>query len=218
VRSILDNELVRRFLDFVPGSQELVTVSAIVDLLDKYDVVVVDLPASGHAFSMLDITRSALGLFRGGPIRKRVVELRRALADARTRMLIVALPEEMVVNETLETADRMQRYDLTGGTSIVLLNRAIPPSLTAGEGVLLDRLSSLPLSGAAAELVAAGRWERSLEQAAAEAIERLTEALERAPITVPPVPSAGNPRAAVRLAAIELGRQLGVGPRELTWT
>jgi hypothetical protein len=132
--------------------------------------------------------------------------------------VLVALPEEMVVNETLETAARMQQYELQGGEPVVLLNRAMAPSLTDDERALLARLEALPLRGAAAELVASGRWDRTLEDAATEAIERLRGDLGAEPVTVPPVPSAGNPRAAVRLVALQLGRHLGVGKQELTWT
>ena len=108
VDAILANDMIRRFLDFVPGAQDLVEVSAIDDWCSKYDAVVVDMPASGHAFSLLDVTRSALKLFRGGPVRQRATELRARIEDPATTMVLVALPEEMVVNETLETLQRMR--------------------------------------------------------------------------------------------------------------
>lgn len=218
VRSILQNEMIRRFLDFVPGSQELVTLSVLLDLLDRYDCVVVDLPASGHAFSMLDITRSALGLFRGGPIRTRVIEMRAILQRPSTRMVFVALPEEMVINETLETLDRMRRFELLGGDPLVILNRAIPPSLTEAEITLLQRLSAAPLSEDAEEFVQAGRWDQALEEAAAEAQDRLTDVLGVEPVLVPPSGAGGNPREVVRNVAVHLGRHLGISKRELSWS
>ena len=49
---------------FYPGAREMVILSTLVDKCKGYDMVVVDLPASGHAFSLIDITRSAMGLFR----------------------------------------------------------------------------------------------------------------------------------------------------------
>lgn len=217
VKAILDNEMVRRFLDFVPGSQELVTLSAIVDLVGRYDVVVVDLPASGHAFSMLDITRSALGLFRGGPIRGRVEELRAVLRAPTTRMVFVGLPEEMVVNETIETVDKMRAAGLLGGDPLVVLNRATVPSFTDDERTLLDRLSAAGLGTEAEEFLAAGRWERALEEAAAEAIARLSLHFGAPPVLVAPAGGVRAPRDVVREVAVALGRPLGLARRDLTW-
>ncbi len=217
VKAILSNEMVRRFLDFTPGANEIVTLSVLADLREKYDVVVVDMPASGHAFSLLDITRSALGLFRAGPVRARVEELRVMIQAPTSRMVLVALPEEMVVNETLETLARLQGGQLLGGKPIVVLNRAIAPSLSVAEKTLLDRLSAEAAPGDAEEFVAAGRWDRVLEESAAEAQTRITEALGEAPILVPPSGVGGNPREVVRSVAIQLGRHLGVSKHDFTW-
>lgn len=217
VKAILANEMVRRFLDFTPGAAEIVTLSVVVDLREKYDVVVVDMPASGHAYSLLDITRSALSLFRAGPVRGRVLELRQAIQDPTSRMVLVALPEEMVVNETLETLTRLTQAELLGGEPVVVLNRAIAPSLSADEKTLLDRLSQSALTGDAEEFVAAGRWDQVLEASAAEAQARITSALGRAPVLVPPTGVGGNPREVVRNVAIQLGRHLGVSKHDLVW-
>ncbi len=217
VQAVLTNDMVRRFLDFVPGSRELVTLSAIVDLRERYDVVVVDLPASGHAFSMLDITRSALGLFRAGPVRSRVQVLRAALQDPTTRMVFVALPEEMVVNETLETVQKMREAELLGGAPLVVLNKATVPSFSADESVLLDRLSAAGLGAEAEEFLAAGRWERVLEEASAEAISRLEAAFGAAPALVGAMHAVRAPRDVVQEVAVALGRPLGLTRRDVAW-
>lgn len=218
VKTILGNEMVRRFLDFTPGSQELVELSVVGDLVAKYDVVVVDMPASGHAFSMLDITRSALGVFRGGPIRARVEALRKVVQDSRTRLVFVALPEEMVVNETLETITRMRDGQLLGGEPIVVLNRALAPSFTEDEQVLLQRLSDSELTAAAEEFVAVGRWELSLEQAVQEAIRRLRAVPGLTLQLVPPSGAGGNPRYVVGQVSQLFAAALGVNPEEVVWT
>lgn len=218
VASILDNAMVRSFLDFTPGSQELVQLSVLGDQLDAYDVVVVDMPASGHAFSFLDITRSALGLFRAGPVRRRAEELRAMLQEVGTRVVLVALPEEMVVNETLETIGRLREAELLGADPIVILNRATPPSLSEEERALLARLSKADLDADAEEFVATGRWERSLEDAAVIAERRLTEAFDGPPIIIPPQGAGGNPQAVARRVAVALGRMMGVTKRDLPWT
>lgn len=217
VKSVLDNRVVRRFLDFAPGARELFILSAIVSRVEDYDLVVVDMHASGHAFSMLDITHSATRLFRSGPMLKRAQEMRELLVDPGTRTVFVALPEEMVVNETLETRDRMAEHALLGGPSVAFLNRATLPSLSEDERALLARLDAASLDETGREFVRAGVWEDRLEQATEQAIGRLTEAFGSAPVLVPPVGGGSEPRHVVRQIAASLGRHVGVSRRELSW-
>lgn len=213
VRLILENAAVQRFLDFTPGSREMVALSAIAAQVGRYDLVVVDMPASGHAFSLLDITRSALGLFRSGPMRRRAAQLRRLLLAPETRLALVALPEEMVVNETLETTRRLREYDLLGQVPVVFLNRALAPTYTEGELHLLRDLAGLDLDPLAAEFVRAGTWEKGLEQGTAHAIERLREVSP--PVLVPRAQAGSSAARVVREVAVVLGREVGVTRREL---
>ena len=215
VSMILDSSAVQRFLDFTPGSQEIVTLSALGEHAADYDLVVVDMPASGHAFSLLDITRSALGLFRSGPVRQRAQELRQLLSRRTTRMVFVALPEEMVVNETIETYKKMEDFELVSRPPAVFLNRATMPSLTSDERELMRRLGEADLTDLQEEFVRAGRWEDALEQATAHSAERLTESLEHGPILVPPAPPGGIPSKVVESVAAHLGRLVGVTRRDL---
>ena len=203
---ILQNQAVQRFLDFTPGSQEMVVLSAIADRTDDYDLVVVDLPASGHARALLDIPRSALGLFRTGPVRKRASELEALVRSGRSQLVLVALPEEMVVNETLETRQHLQDV----GDAVVFLNRATAPTLRQDEARVLQQLEGAALEGLAGELVCAGAWEASLEAGAAEALARLPEAL-----VVPPMEPLSSEEDVVTEVAVHLGRQVGVSRRDV---
>ncbi len=214
VRMVTGNPIIRKFLDFTPGAREMVTLSRLVDLTREYDLVVVDLPASGHAFSLLDVTRSALGLFRSGPMRQRARVIRDVLEADTTRLALVALPEDMVVNETLETHARLQEAGLLGRPPVVVLNRGTLPTLTDAERQLLAGLSDLDLEPAAEEFVAAGRWEDRLEQATDDALTRLSETFD-APVLVPPATEGGRPCDVVRSIAVNLGRGVGVTRRDL---
>lgn len=217
VRLVLENKIVQRFLDFTPGSRELVTLARIGSLVDQYDLVIVDMPASGHAFSLLDVLRSAIGLFRSGPVRTLAHDLQGLVRRPGTRMVFVALPEEMVVNETLETYERMRVGEVLGGDPVVFLNRATLPSLTDPERDLIARLSTLALDPLALEFVRAGRWEDQLEQATAAARDRLGEAFPGGVVLVPPAGAGGVPRHTVASVAVNLGRQVGVTRRDLPW-
>lgn len=215
---ILANPLVMRFIDFTPGSQELVILSVLYDLLDRYDVVVVDMPASGHAFSLLDITRSAASLFRTGPLRARVDQLVEMLRDPRSRMVFVALPEEMVVNETIETWQRLADGDLLGAKPMTFLNRATVPSLSRDERTLLGRLDATGLDHDAHAYLAAGKWEARMEDRTWSSLQRLSTSMRAAPLLVPAVAVGEGPRGVTAGVALALGRHVGLTRKDLPWT
>jgi anion-transporting ArsA/GET3 family ATPase len=93
-----------------PGLKELVTIGKIWELaqLDrkvkqgrKYDLVIVDAPATGHGIGFLQTPRTFAAIARVGPIHSQAQQLDRLITDeAHTGTAIVALPEEMPVNET----------------------------------------------------------------------------------------------------------------------
>jgi anion-transporting ArsA/GET3 family ATPase len=93
-----------------PGLRELVTIGKIWELaqLDrkvkdgrKYDLVVVDAPATGHGVGFLQTPRTFANVARVGPIAGQAQALDKFITNQRkTGIAIVALPEEMPVNET----------------------------------------------------------------------------------------------------------------------
>ena len=93
-----------------PGLKELVTIGKIWELaqLDrkvksgrKYDTVIVDAPATGHGVGFLQTPRTFANIARVGPIHSQAQTLDRFITDHdNTGVAIVALPEEMPVNET----------------------------------------------------------------------------------------------------------------------
>ncbi len=93
-----------------PGLKELVTIGKIWELaqLDrkvksgrKYDLVIVDAPATGHGIGFLQTPRTFAAIARVGPIHSQAQQLDRLITDQEhTGVAIVALPEEMPVNES----------------------------------------------------------------------------------------------------------------------
>jgi anion-transporting ArsA/GET3 family ATPase len=93
-----------------PGLKELVTIGKIWELaqLDrkvkqgrKYDLVIVDAPATGHGIGFLQTPRTFAAIARVGPIHSQAQQLDRLITDhEHTGTAIVALPEEMPVNES----------------------------------------------------------------------------------------------------------------------
>lgn len=192
---ILDNRMATVFLDATPGAREIVILSKIHHLLESWDQVVVDMPASGHALGILRVPRTATRLMRTGPVRERAEQLLELFRHPATALAIVGLPEEMVVNETVELWEKLRDQVPELQTPMVFLNRSSAPSLTEDEIALLDRLEAAFAeqdNAAAAELLQAGRWEEELETATADAVKRLTETMGAAPVTFPRLGALGG--------------------------
>ena len=74
----------------------------------RWDLIVVDGAPTGHVVSQLAAARNLGHLMRGGPIREQAVRVADMLADpARTAVVLVTMPEEMPVNETIDLAHRL---------------------------------------------------------------------------------------------------------------
>ena len=176
VKLVLGNRIVRVFLDATPGAHDTVLLSRVVSLAEQFDLVVVDMPASGHAISLLRVPHLALRMMRVGPIHDRSVEVLATFRRPDTAVVLCCLPAPMVVNETIELRAllALEVPELTA--PLVVLNEASRPTLSPEEGVLIDRLGAACAGDpAAAELVLAGRWERDLERSTADALARLAE-------------------------------------------
>jgi anion-transporting ArsA/GET3 family ATPase len=93
-----------------PGLKELVTIGKIWELAledrkvskgRKYDMVIVDAPATGHGVGFLQTPRTFANVARVGPLRQQAETLDKFIRNRRrTGVAVVALPEEMPVNET----------------------------------------------------------------------------------------------------------------------
>jgi len=207
VDMILGNRIVRLFLDATPGNREVVTLSKICWLSPEFDLIVVDLPASGHATALMHSPGRTLELFRVGPIYQRSVESQALLHAPGTFMVLVALPEEMVVNETVETFRKFRRQVPELRAPLIVLNRSSRPSLSADERLLLQRLSEEERPGPEAELLLAGRWESRLEVATGRALERLDREIGVEIIDVPRLSQEKGAAHLVRNLAAALARR-----------
>lgn len=193
VKLILGNPMVQLFLDATPGAREVVILSKIASLVESWDLVVVDMPASGHAVGVLRVPNLALRLMRAGPIRKRSEEVLSLFGRRDTALILVAIPEEMVVNETVETWAAVRKEVPQLRVPAVVLNRAAVPTLNADERALLSRLSAEHSPGSDAdELLLAGRWEAGLEADTDSAIQRLQQEIGQPVLSFPRLGSLGG--------------------------
>jgi anion-transporting ArsA/GET3 family ATPase len=87
----------------------------------RWDLIVVDGAPTGHVVSQLAAARNLVFLMRAGPIREQAGRVADMLADpARTAVVLVTIPEEMPVNETIDLAHRFaEETDITPAAMIV---------------------------------------------------------------------------------------------------
>lgn len=109
---VFERKMVKSFLDAFPGLDELVMLGKIWYHTQevqsrkgrpKYDMVIMDAPATGHAISMLRLPHVIVEGMTTGPLKQSAQRMLKLLQDpAKTSLQIVTLPEEMPVNEALE--------------------------------------------------------------------------------------------------------------------
>lgn len=170
--AVFENRLVQYFLRFVPSLQELVLLGKLLfhlkekrpDGSNRFDRIVVDAPATGHAITFLSVPQVILDTVPPGPLAEDAKWMRDYLVDPLiTAAVLVSLPEDMPVNETLELSKALrERVHLE--RQAVVLNGFIPPRFEAGE------LAALAGSAPLAELA---RVHELRAQMSAEAKQRL---------------------------------------------
>jgi anion-transporting ArsA/GET3 family ATPase len=148
-RVLASSSTFQYFSAAAPGAKELVSMVKIWELTQterwrgragRYDLVVLDAPASGHALGMLHSPLTFGAIARVGPIAGQAQRVRELLEDpARSGYLAVAQATEMAVTETLELQQNL--HDRLGRElGAVVVNGVLPQRFTGAE---LDRLAHL---------------------------------------------------------------------------
>ena len=173
VRLIEKNKVAMLFLDATPGAREIVILSKIVELLNHFEQVIVDLPASGHALGILRVPQTAQSLMKAGPVFDKATHILSVFRAQSTSLAVVALPEHMVVNESLEFTEKIHDQVPSIKNVGIVLNRMTIPSLTEQELTLLEYLKHNASQNKLQQLVDAGLWEAELETGTQLALDRL---------------------------------------------
>jgi len=140
------------------------------------DVIIVDGPASGHAVKLLGTPRRLAAMVPGGPLGKTARRLLTLLGDAaRTQVVVVSLPEEMAVRETIETHQAMGG-DLALHVARPVINRVFPRHFSGAEAAQIEH------DGDARPLVAAARFSIAFRREAERHVAQLRRALGVAPV------------------------------------
>lgn len=130
---ILGNKVANIFFNAAPSVMEAVILDRLAHLLELedpgFDTIVVDLPASGHAVTFLNVPRSMARMVAVGDLATHLRKIARLISDpTRTEVVIVSLPDEIVVNETVELWKKL-RAAVDTPVRTVIVNGVRAPSL-----------------------------------------------------------------------------------------
>ncbi|MHB8586760.1 MAG: ArsA family ATPase [Thermoplasmatota archaeon] len=156
------------FTEIVPGIRELGLLNRLVEIREnrahQFDRIVFDAPATGHGLHFLEAPDKASGLLVGR-LKSRADAIRSLLRDPEaTEVILVVLPEEVPVRETIELAGRLRAQGFP--FERVIVNRWMPrvfvdPALTQ----VLDRLAADPTARDRLSRAIAHRSRIDVEQA-----------------------------------------------------
>jgi len=172
-----------------PGVDDLLVLGRVkaIERSGAFDFIVVDGPAAGHAITFLMAAAGLRDTISSGPINSQAVEVLEMLQDpARCQVVLVTIPEETPVNETVETAFALE--DRVG----VQLGPVVVNAFDEA-GLRLVEPDAVDLTGEdhAAALAGAARFRRDRAHDQADQIARLSASLPLPQVHLPMVFAAG---------------------------
>jgi len=180
-KAVFENRVTKTFLRFVPSLDELVMMGKLWFHAEethddgarrRFDRVVIDCPSTGHALKLFAIARVITETLHVGPMVDKTRQMAALFADpARSVAHLVALPEELPVNETLELLARL-REEQTVHVGNVIVNATLPRLFDARARAAFGRVQGAG-AGSSSDLdavVAVGR--RRLAREDLEAAQR----------------------------------------------
>jgi anion-transporting ArsA/GET3 family ATPase len=132
-RAVFENKPMRSFLGAFPGLDYWTMLGKAwwhtteqEDGRAKYDLILLDGPASGHATAMLRIPDALKSAMPKGPLARDAAQARALLSDeTRTAVVLVTLPEELPARETSTLARDIRDLRMPLGPLVV---NAMPPA------------------------------------------------------------------------------------------
>lgn len=175
---LVGNPIVDQFAQAAPGFRELLVLGKLWSLANErderghptWDAIVVDSPATGHGLGLLGMAGVIARMFPVGPIAGEARAVDEFVRDhARVGVVLVSLPEELPVTETLE---------LHAG----LAEREVDVAAAVLNGLLVDRFSpdeARRVEAAAADGATTEHLRHALDTAAWEHLRCTDQAVER---------------------------------------
>ncbi len=190
-QAITKNRVLERLFAAMPAVGEIATINALhhrfIETRDgrpRWDPIIVDLDATGHALMLLELRQVVGGLMGAGPMRRLVDDVATIIADPeRARLCLVTLPDDLPVTETLQLHARLSAaQSVTFGP--VYVNRVPTVPLTAAQLPALDAIATEGDPELAADVAFARGRLQTVDRARAQ-IQRLHEQLPETIVELP---------------------------------
>jgi anion-transporting ArsA/GET3 family ATPase len=211
-RTLFENRAARGFLGAIPGLDAYAMLGKAwwhtteqVAGRPRYDLVILDGPATGHIALMLRIPQSILEAMPRGPLSRDARALRDLLSDSRrAALVIVTLAEELPAREAAELA-ALARDRLQTPLGPLIVNALPPADLSTAEvSAILDRVPTTPEDPALDATLRMAASVRAHRRVADQMLARLARDPGLPIVTLP------------RLPTIEIGpTEIGMLAREL---
>jgi len=191
VDRVVANRGFRQLMNGAPGWRELITLGKVwhieqmkkADGSPRYDLIVVDAPATGHGVAFLNVPRVVVSAVRTGPLRRHSLAVEDLIEDPdRTLLLPVTLAEELPTRETVELVARV-REEAGVRVDRVVVNGVAPPPFPSGledldvalRALPADaRFGALPPAGVLADCASFLRARHALNRGYVEQVSELT--------------------------------------------
>jgi anion-transporting ArsA/GET3 family ATPase len=216
-RRVLANRGFRQVMEASPGWRELIALGKVWHCEQmreggrpRFDLIVVDAPATGHGVTFLDVPRVVISAVRTGPLRHHTEQVEALLRDRRrTLVLPVTLAEELPTRETSELVARVRELGLPIDRVVVNGLRARPVPEELGDlAAQLERLPDDVAEGALPRPEALAACVRHLSARHALGLRYTAEVAARTGLPIVPLPYLAEgirgPEDVARLAAAAL--------------
>ena len=226
-RQVLERDVVRAFLRAIPGLYDYSMLGKVwfhtteqVAGRPRFDLVVLDGPATGHALTLLAIPKVICDTVPEGPLTGPARECLSLLTDeARCQTVLVTLAEDLPVSESIQLSQGLRQLGLHLGPIVV--NRLYPPRFRSGVNALaLEELLATANTAGNAALPAgvlhAANLQRQRSALNEHYLKTLHAGLPLPQLHAPYLFTAQFARAAIETLADRLAEQIDAQAQSLT--
>ncbi len=208
-RALIRSKAVEFATHTAPGLKDILLIGKVkqseserVDGRFRHDMLIVDAPPTGRLPRFLDAPRAITELVGAGPIRRQAKGVADMIMDAaRLQVILVTLPEEMPVQETLEAAETLRKMGVALGPVVVNSMVASPKRLGRDAADTLRRQAQdagLGLGDDAIDaLITVSRERARRARNQRSALRPLRDGIDLPIVELPALPAAGLTRAHV---------------------
>ncbi len=204
VSALFDNKLVHGFFHGAPGLKEWAALGkawyhsteTLADGSPRFDVVILDAPATGHGLDMLRVPKTIVELSPPGVLRSDAERAWAQFRDAQqSGVVVVSLPEEMPTNESRELCAALDA-ELGLPLLVVIANQVVPSLFDVAAASAVAAQTEPTADDAASQALAAGIRRAAREEVQTECLRRLA-GLGAPLLTLPFLPEGAGSLAAV---------------------